>query len=67
MFTDDNCNVLMESLNGARPADEQTFMSINVLADRLQAVKKSHRNFIDVDFSPHVQALIEQESILAIS
>jgi hypothetical protein len=57
----------MESLTGQRPADEQTFASINLLAEKLQAVRKIHRRLVDVDFSPQVQALVEQESLLAIS
>ncbi|MFA5292815.1 MAG: hypothetical protein WC496_07250 [Phycisphaerae bacterium] len=63
----DHCNVVMESLTGQRPADEQTFASINLLAEKLQAVRKIHRRLVDVDFSPQVQALVEQESLLAIS
>jgi hypothetical protein len=59
--------VVSQSLAGERPTDEQTFASINLLAERLQNVQKVHRSLIDVEFSPHVQALIEQESLLAIS
>jgi len=68
MYTDiDHCKVVTESLTGQRPADEQTFTSINLLAERLQAVRKIHRRLVDVEFSPQVQALVEQESLLAIS
>jgi hypothetical protein len=63
----DHCKVVSQSLAGLRPTDEQTFASINLLADRLQTVQKIHRHLVDVEFSPHVQALIEQESLLAIS
>jgi hypothetical protein len=62
-----HCNVVMQSLVGQRPTDEQTFASINLLAERLQTVQKVHRRLVDVEFSPHVKALIEQESVLAIS
>ena len=63
----DHCKVVMESLAGKRPTDEQTFASINLLSERLESVHKVHRRLVDVEFSPHVQALIEQESLLAIS
>ncbi len=68
MYRDiEHCTTVQESLAGIRPADEQTFASIAVLADRLRAVQKLHPCLMNVEFSPHVQALIEQESILAIS
>ncbi|MEN6385110.1 MAG: hypothetical protein ABFD79_07905 [Phycisphaerales bacterium] len=68
MYTDiDHCTTVQLSLCGQRPADEQTFASINILADRLRNLKKINSAFANVEFSPQVQALIEQESILAIS
>ncbi|HAL44598.1 MAG: hypothetical protein A2Y12_08875 [Planctomycetes bacterium GWF2_42_9] len=68
MYTDiDHCTTVQESLTGKRPADEQTFASINILADRLRSIKKLHGSFLNVEFSPHVKALVEQESVLAIS
>lgn len=68
MYTDiDYCEVLSQSLTGLRPTDEQTFNSINLLADRLQTVRKAYPRLAGVEFSPQVQALIEQESLLAIS
>jgi hypothetical protein len=68
MYKDiDHCTMVRDSLSGKRPADEQTFASINILTDRLRNVQKLHGSFLNVEFSPHVQALIEQESILAIS
>lgn len=68
MYTDVNhYEVVSQSLTGQRPADEQTFNSISLLADRLQAVRKGHPRLAGVEFSPQVQALIEQESLLAIS
>ena len=63
----DHCKVVMESLAGKRPTDEQTFASINLLSERLESVRKIHRSMMNVEFSPQVQALIEQESLLAIS
>jgi hypothetical protein len=63
----DHYQVVSQSLAGQRPTDEQTFASINLLSERLESVHKVHRRLVDVEFSPQVQALIEQESLLAIS
>jgi hypothetical protein len=69
MFTieQDHCEIVRDSLAGSRNIDEQTFASINILAERLENVHKQHRTFIDIEFSPHVQALAEQEMKLAVS
>ena len=63
----DHCEIVADSLLGNRTADEKTFASIAVLGDRLEQLRKSHRAFVDVDFSPPVQALSEQEMMLALS
>ena len=62
-----HCQIVGESLCGERNTDEQTFSSIAVLSDRLEQLRKIHRAFIDVDFSPEVRALSEQEMVLALS
>jgi hypothetical protein len=68
MYTDiDHCTTVQQSLCGQRAADEQTFASINILAEKLRNLKKLHPAFANVEFSPQVQALVEQESVLAIS
>lgn len=63
----DHFEIVRDSLAGARTTDEQTFASINTLAERLDNVRKLHRALIDIEFSPYVQALIEQELKLAVS
>jgi hypothetical protein len=63
----DHCEIVINSLTGDRSTDEQTFTSISILADRLQNVRKLHHTLIDIEFSPDVQALNEQESKLAVS
>ena len=63
----DHCEIVLDSLTGRKTTDEQTFTSINILAERLDNVRKLHRSLIDVEFSPFVQALAEQEMKLAIS
>ncbi|MCX5632849.1 MAG: MraZ N-terminal domain containing protein [Phycisphaerae bacterium] len=63
----DHCQAVLDSLTGDRATDEQTFTSINILAERLGNVRKQHRALIDVEFSPFVQELVEQEMKLAVS
>ena len=63
----DHCEIVLDSLTGCRTTDEQTFTSINILAERLENVRKVHRSLIDVELSPFVQALVEQEMKLAVS
>jgi len=63
----EHSQIVLESLTGERTTDEQTFASIGVLTERLEGLRKLHRRFIDVEFSPMVNALVEQESELAIS
>jgi len=63
----DHCQAVLDSLTGERTTDEQTFTSINILAERLENVRKLHRTLIDVEFSPFVQELVEQEMKLAVS
>jgi hypothetical protein len=63
----DHCQTVLDSLTGNRTTDEQTFTSINILAERLENVRKLHRALIDVEFSSFVQELAEQEMKLAVS
>ena len=63
----DHCEIVAESLAGTRGADEQTFLSMAVLTERLELLKKTHRAFVDVEFSPQAMALTQQEMTLALS
>jgi hypothetical protein len=63
----DHFEIVRDSLAGDRTTDEQTFTSINILAERLENVRKQHCTFTDIEFSPYVQALVEQELKLAVS
>ncbi len=60
---DDHFNILKESLAGTRRVDEETFSSIDVLAEQLEKLKKSNSIFADVTFSPHVGELADCEMI----
>jgi anti-anti-sigma regulatory factor len=53
----DHCEVVKESLSGARSVDEQTLASVAVLNERLQRVKKMGQKFSIVEFSPAVKKL----------
>jgi hypothetical protein len=53
----DHCEVVKESLSGARNVDEQTLASVAVLNERLQRVKKMGQKFSIVEFSPAVKKL----------
>lgn len=63
----DHCKIVLDSLIGNSAIDEQTFASISVLAGRLENIRKMHRSLIDVEFSPFVKELAEQELKLAVS
>ena len=63
----DHCKIVTDSLLGKRIADEQAFTSIEILSDRLERVRKLHRAFVDIEFSPEVYELREQEMKLALS
>lgn len=52
-----HCQVVGQSLAGERPVDEQTGMSIAVLADRLERLRHSSNLFAGVMFSPYVQKM----------
>ena len=56
-----NFELLRETLQGRRPADEQTFDSIAVFAERLERLKQLDKAFANVSFSPDVQRLAKQE------
>jgi len=56
-----NFELLRETIQGQRPADEQTFDSIAVLAERLERLRQLDKSFANVSFSPDVQRLAKQE------
>jgi hypothetical protein len=63
----EHSQTVLDSLTGERATNDQTFASIGILAERLENLRKLHRCFLNVEFSPMVNALVEQESELAIS
>jgi len=63
----DHCEVIKDNLNRIRTIDEQTFVSLEVLNDRLERVKKLGGRFAEVAFSPAVEHLKKQAGKLAVS
>ena len=63
----DGFEIVMKSISGQRPVDEQTFASVAVLAERLDRVKRNNKISADVCFSPQVEELALCEMISAIS
>lgn len=61
-----HCRIVMDSITGERAADEQTFASLTILAERLEQLKKLDKIFGSVTFSPAVKKLARQKSTLAV-
>jgi hypothetical protein len=61
-----HCQIVRESLSGERAADEQTFASLTILAERLERMRKLGKGFSDVTFSPDVEKLAKQKKPVAI-
>ena len=60
-----HCRVVSESISGERKVDEQTFLSMGVLYERLEHLKKFDNSFEGICFSPEVERL--QNSVMAVS
>ena len=54
---DFHCHVVSETLAGDRAADEQTYASLAVLTERLDAIKGSSSLFDGIQFSPYAERL----------
>lgn len=63
---DRHCQIVGESLTGARPVDEQTGASIAVLGERLERLKQSSGVFAGIKFSPYVKRLTKRAEAVAI-
>lgn len=63
----DYCQVVSESITGKRAVDEDTFVSLAVLTERLERLRKLAKMFENVKFSPHVKKLKSRENILPVS
>ncbi len=59
--------VLKGSLTGEREVDQHTHVSMAVLSDRLERVKKLGKAFSGICFSAEVEQLSRESSLLAVS
>lgn len=62
----DYCQVVSESITGKRAVDEDTFVSLAVLTERLERLRKLDKMFNNVKFSPYVKKLKSRENILPV-
>ncbi len=60
-----HCQVVSESIAGKRKVDDSTFVSIDVLGEKLERLKKFDSMFAGISFSPYVEKL--QSRALAVS
>ncbi|MCK5173944.1 MAG: hypothetical protein KAJ07_06855 [Planctomycetes bacterium] len=63
VVTEGHFDVLNDNISGTRSIDEHTFVSVAVLADRLDRLQRTNPMFADVSFSPEVEDLVHCESI----
>ncbi len=59
----DCCRIVEGSLTGSRAVDEQTFVSLEILSERLERVHKEHSSFSEVDFSPAAKELMSHKAV----
>jgi len=62
----DHCEIVKDSLNGSRVIDEQTAVSLEVLTDRLERVRKLGGKFAGVAFSSAAEHLRKRPSRVAV-
>ena len=60
-----HCQIVEKSLAGKREADEQTFASLTILAERLERLKKLGKTFSGITFSSAVRSLARTEAKMA--
>ena len=61
------CNLLKESISGARGVDEETLASLAILTERLERVKKLGKGFSGIGFSPSVKKLAGRRRMASVS
>ncbi len=57
---------LRESISGEKAVDEQTFISLAILGERLERVKKLGVDFGEIAFSPAVKKLAKQRNFVTV-
>jgi len=64
---DRHCRIVGEGVAGTRPVDEQTYVSVSVLSERLERLKQSSHLFAGVTFSRYAENLVRQGEAVAVS
>jgi len=65
--TDSNhCQIVSESLQGQRPVDEQSLLSIDILSERLDRLKKLGGLFSKIEFSADATRLMKHQNAVAV-
>ena len=59
-----HCRIVTESLNSQRDVNEQTFVSLGILAERLEHLRQLDGAFACVSLSPAAQELMSREDAL---
>jgi hypothetical protein len=61
-----HCQIVERSLCGEREIDEQTFVSLEVLSERLERLKEHDSAFSEVEFSTDVRNLQDKHNVVAV-
>ncbi len=59
----DETEVVMASLCDRRGIDDETYSSVGILAERLEALKKTNPLFSDIAFSPQVEQMAVAQGV----
>lgn len=62
----DHCHCVSGALAGKRSVDEQVSLSMEILKDRLERVKRLDRRFAKISFSPMAESLATRPAICAV-
>lgn len=62
----DHLRIVEDSLSGQRETDEQSFVSLAVLEDRLEHIRRLGGSFRDIAFSSAVENLKKQKNRVAV-
>ena len=61
-----HCRIVEKGLTGERAVDEQTFASLEILAERLERLKKLDKTFSSIEFSSAVKKLKTRKNAVAV-
>ena len=59
----DHCRVVQGVLAGTREQDEQAQVSLGILAERLERLKRAYAQFSGVGFSPDAKVLLSRSRV----